>query len=74
MIEEFKVKATVKEEMKSSAADVKNLKNTETEQGCFVCHGTGHWAREVIRKERRRRKNVILIRFGFSVLRCLQCI
>ena len=20
----------------------------EIENGCFVCHGTGHWAREVI--------------------------
>lgn len=32
---------TKKEEIKEEVPKV------EMESGCFVCHGTGHWAREV---------------------------
>jgi hypothetical protein len=27
---------------------IKGVPKIEMESGCFVCHGTGHWAREVI--------------------------
>lgn len=33
----------------------------EMESGCFVCHGAGHWAREVRRSEAKNR-----IKRGFN--------
>lgn len=27
--------------------EIKEVQKIEIESGCFVCHGTGHWAREV---------------------------
>ena len=39
MIEDEMIKNGLKEEVQGKAELF--------DQGCFVCHGTGHWAREV---------------------------
>ena len=37
----------VEAKKETKSANEKEVK-VEVENGCFVCHGTGHWAREVI--------------------------
>lgn len=37
----------VKENMEIPRSESDNVPKIEVENGCFVCHGSGHWAREV---------------------------
>ncbi len=39
--------AQVEEVKNETKVEVKQVPKIEIETGCFVCHGTGHWAREV---------------------------
>lgn len=37
----------IEDSNKTKTEEIKEVPKVEMESGCFVCHGTGHWAREV---------------------------